>query len=183
MSRQGKAVAGVLALILVLIGFGWSARDKFSPVVVGSIAPDFPATSIDGKPVSLDDLKGEVVLLNIWATWCDPCREEMPSMQRLYEQLGPQGLKIIAVSIDAPIGSTDKGGQPGGDVQAFATSFGLTFPIWLDPPGNVQRAYRATGVPESFVIDRQGTIVKKVIGATDWSSESNIDLLKRLLEG
>lgn len=103
-------------------------------------------------------------------------------MQRLYDELGPRGLHIVAVSIDAPFGSSDRGGRPGGDVGAFAREYGLTFPIWLDPDGNVQRVYRATGVPESFVIDRDGTIVKKVIGATDWYSDSNLDLLERLLE-
>lgn len=182
MARQWKAVGIILGLIVVLIGFGWMIRDRFAPVVVGSVAPDFEATGAEGIPVRLASLRGEVVLLNIWATWCEPCREEMPSMQRLYDELGPRGLQIIAVSIDAPFGAFDRGGQPGGDVGAFVRQFGLTFPVWLDPEGNVQRAYRATGVPESFVIDRNGTIVKKVIGATDWYSESNVDLLERLLE-
>ncbi|MDR0787065.1 MAG: TlpA family protein disulfide reductase [Gemmatimonadota bacterium] len=182
MGRQGKLVLAVVGLIVVLVGFGWMARDRFTPVVVGSSAPDFTAREMGGTTVNLKDLRGKVILLNIWATWCDPCREEMPSMQRLYDELGPSGLQVIAVSIDAPLGAADRGGKPGGDVQAFVREFGLTFPIWLDPAGNVQKAYRPTGVPESFVIDRRGNIVKKVIGATDWSSESNLDLIRRLLE-
>ncbi len=182
MPREWRAVSFILGLIVVLVGFGWTVRDRFAPIVVGSTAPDFEAAHFDRTPVRLATLRGEVVLLNIWATWCEPCREEMPSMQRLYDELGPRGLHIVAVSIDAPFGSSDRGGRPGGDVGAFAREYGLTFPIWLDPDGNVQRVYRATGVPESFVIDRDGTIVKKVIGATDWYSDSNLDLLERLLE-
>lgn len=103
-------------------------------------------------------------------------------MQRLEEMLGPRGLKIVAVSIDAPVGGVDPGGRPGGDVAAFGEEMGLTFPLWLDPPGLIQRAYSTTGVPESFVIDRNGTIVKKVLGPTEWDSEANVELFNRLLE-
>ncbi|CAN5747890.1 hypothetical protein BH23GEM6_BH23GEM6_12630 [soil metagenome] len=175
----------VLALglfVLLLIGTGWVVRDRFLPVEVGTAAPGFAVHDLDGTPVSLADLRGEVVLLNIWATWCPPCREEMPSMQRLHEMLGPEGLRVVAVSIDSRAGGTDAAGRPGGDVQAFAESMQLTFDIWHDPPGAIQRTYRTTGVPESFVIDRNGTIVKKVIGPTDWDSEANVELIRRLLE-
>ena len=102
-------------------------------------------------------------------------------MQRLETLLGPRGLRIVAVSIDAEAGSVDPAGNPGGDVQAFADQMALTFPLWLDPEGDIQRTYRTTGVPESFVIDRNGTIVKKVIGPTEWDSEANVDLFNRLL--
>lgn len=103
-------------------------------------------------------------------------------MQRLEEMLGPRGLKIVAVSIDAPVGRRDPGGRPGGDVEAFGEEMGLTFPLWLDPEGGIQRAYSTTGVPESFVIDRQGTIVRKVLGPVDWDSEANVELFERLLD-
>lgn len=103
-------------------------------------------------------------------------------MQRLHERLSGQGLRIVAVSIDAPAGALDAGGRPGGDVEAFAREMGLTFEIWHDPAGEIQKVYRTTGVPESFVIDRDGTIIKKVLGATEWDSEANVELLRRLLE-
>jgi cytochrome c biogenesis protein CcmG, thiol:disulfide interchange protein DsbE len=183
MKRQWWMVGIVVGLIAILIGGGWLVRDRFLPVEVGTRAPDFAATDLDGNPVRLADLAGEVVLLNIWATWCAPCREEMPSMQRLYDKMGPQGLHVIAVSVDRPIGMVDAGGNRGGDIEAFTKQMGLTFDIWHDPAGGIQRDYRTTGVPESFVIDRQGTIVKKVIGQTEWDSMSNIDLIERLLEG
>jgi len=183
MNRQWWIVGIILGLILVLVGFGWTVRDRFLPVEVGTTAPDFAARDLEGNPVRIADLRGHVVLLNIWATWCPPCLEEMPSMQRLHEEFGDRGLHIVAVSIDAPLGRVDVGGRPGGNVEAFAQEMGLTFPLWLDPAGDIQRVYRTTGVPESFVIDRQGAIVKKVIGATEWDSEANRDLIARLLEG
>lgn len=182
MKRQWWIVGVIVGLLVLLIGAGWFVRDRFLPVEVGSVAPSFTATDMAGNPVSLEDLEGEVVLLNIWATWCPPCREEMPSMQRLHERLGDQ-IHIVAVSIDAPEGAVDPSGNPGGNVQAFAEQMGLTFPIWKDPAGEIQRIYRTTGVPESFVIDRDGLIQKKVIGPTEWDDQAHIDLFQRLLEG
>jgi cytochrome c biogenesis protein CcmG/thiol:disulfide interchange protein DsbE len=182
MSRQWAVVGVIVGLIIALIGFGWVVRDRFAPVVVGSRAPDFVAEDLQGRPVRLSDLEGEVVLLNIWATWCEPCRVEMPSMQRLHEILGPKGLKIVAVSIDAPFGLFDQAGYAGGDVEQFAQELGLTFPIWLDPSGDVKRTYQATAIPETFIIDRSGVIVRKKPGEEEWDSERNIESLSRLLE-
>lgn len=183
MKSQWTIIGIVFGLLVVLVGMGWSVRERFLPVEVGSEAPaNFTSTDMTGAPVNLDDLRGEVILLNIWATWCPPCREEMPSMQRLHEQLADEGVHIVAVSIDAPDGTVDPAGNPGGNVEAFARQMGLTFPIWLNQSGDIQRAYRTTGVPESFVIDRNGVIVKKVIGPTEWDSEANIALFRRLLE-
>jgi cytochrome c biogenesis protein CcmG, thiol:disulfide interchange protein DsbE len=183
MNRQWYAVGVVLALILALIGAGWLVRDRLTMVEVGSVAPDYVARDLDGNQVRVADLRGEVILLNIWATWCAPCREEMPSMQRLHEDLGPRGLQVVAVSIDAPLGQRDRSGYQGGDVAAFAKELDLTFPIWLDPEGRIQRTYTTTGVPESFVIDRDGVIIRKVIGATEWDSDAHRELFLRLLEG
>lgn len=182
MLRHWKFITGALVVLALLIGAGWLVRGRFLPVEVGTRAPNFTAVDLQGRPVSLDDLRGQVVLLNIWATWCLPCREEMPSMQRLHRELGPEGLKIVAVSVDAERGTVSPGGQPGGDVAEFVREMGLTFPIWHDPSGGIQRTYRTTGVPESFVIDRDGTIQKKVIGATEWDHAAHTDLLRRLLE-
>jgi len=181
-SRQWRFVGVVVALLVVLLGAGWLVRDRFLPVEVGSRAPGFIATDLEGRPVSLDDLKGQVVLLNVWATWCGPCRDEMPSMERLHRELGPQGLRIVAVSVDAAPGAATAPNQAGGDVDAFARQLGLTFTIWHDPSGGIQRTYRTTGVPESFIIDRNGVIQKKVIGATEWDSGPHVELLRRLLE-
>lgn len=182
MNRQWLFVGILCAALVGLIGVGWLVKDRFLPVEVGTSAPDFAARDLDGGPVSLSDLRGEVVLLNIWATWCPPCREEMPSMERLHQRLGPEGLRVVAVSIDAEAGTFDASGRPGGNVADFVQEMGLTFDTWRDPSGRIQQTYRTTGVPESFVIDRTGTIVKKVIGPTEWDSEANVDLFRRLLE-
>jgi cytochrome c biogenesis protein CcmG, thiol:disulfide interchange protein DsbE len=178
---QWLVVGGMVALLLVLVGAAWTVRDRFLPVEVGTRAPNFSAWDLEGNPVELADLRGEVVLLNLWATWCPPCREEMPSMQRLYDALGPQGLRIVAVSVDAPSGFRGRGGQPGGDVRAFTEEHELTFDVWHDPSAEVQRTYRATGLPESFVIDRGGVIQQKVIGAMEWDEGPAPELIRRLL--
>ena len=102
-------------------------------------------------------------------------------MQRLYEELGPEGLKVVAVSVDALPGSVDPSGNRGGNIDEFVREHGLGFTIWHDPSGEIQRTYRATAVPESFVIDRSGYITRKVIGATEWDSEQSIESFRRLL--
>jgi thiol-disulfide isomerase/thioredoxin len=181
MNRQWLAVAAIVAILLGLVGGGWLVKDRFLPVEVNTAAPDFRATDLRGQPVAFDDLSGEVVLLNIWATWCPPCREEMPSMERLHQQLGPEGLRVVAVSIDAGAGRFDASGRPGGDVAAFAEEMGLGFDIWLDPAGRIQQTYRTTGVPESFVVNRDGVIVTKVIGPTNWDAPDKIELFRLLL--
>lgn len=180
-SRQWGFVGWAVLVLALLLGAGWMARDRFLPVEVGTRAPSFPATDLQGRPVRLEDLRGQVVLLNIWATWCGPCRDEMPSMERLHRELGPKGLKIVAVSVDAAPGAVAPDGQAGGDVAEFARQLGLTFTIWHDPAGEIQRVYRTTGVPESFIIDRNGVIQKKVIGATEWDTGSHPELIRRLL--
>ncbi|HEX8210367.1 MAG TPA: TlpA disulfide reductase family protein [Longimicrobium sp.] len=180
--KQWIVVGAVLALLAALVGVGWANRGSFLPLDVGSEAPGFRAADLQGRPVALADLRGQVVLLNIWATWCGPCRDEMPSLQRLHQQLGPEGLQVIAVSVDAAPGKRDAGGNPGGDVAAFGKQYGLTFALWREPTGSIQRAYRTTGIPESFVIGRDGSIRKKVIGATEWDDQANVDLIRRLLK-
>jgi cytochrome c biogenesis protein CcmG/thiol:disulfide interchange protein DsbE len=173
--RRGWVFPGVVAVVLAtLVALAWTNRDRILPPDVGKAAPGFSATDMSGRPVSLKELRGQVVLLNVWATWCGPCRDEMPSMERLHRQLGPQGLRIIAVSVDkAPAGPKE--------LTAFARELGLSFTIWHDPSGEIQRTYRTTGVPESFILDRDGVIQKKVIGATEWDGGANTDLLRRLL--
>ena len=182
MNRQWFAVVGILAVLAGLIAVGWTVRGRFLPVEVGTVAPDFAARTLEGEEARFAALDGEVVLLNVWATWCPPCREEMPSMQRLYEELGPEGLRIVAVSVDAPVGVLGASGERGGDVAAFATEYGLTFDIWHDPSGRIQQTYRVTGLPESFLIDRDGRIVKKDIGGVMWDTDARMDLVRRLLE-
>jgi cytochrome c biogenesis protein CcmG/thiol:disulfide interchange protein DsbE len=172
-------VAGFLACVIVLLA--WVNRDRLSPVVPGTRAPDFSAVDLQGNPHSLDDYRGKVVLVNIWATWCGPCKREMPSMERLYQELHGEGFEILAVSVDALSGERDDRGRLGGDLKIFTESFALTFPILHDPSGEIQSTYRTTGVPESFVLDREGLITKKVVGSTEWDAPENVRMIRRLL--
>lgn len=172
-----------MAVVAAVVGAAWFARTRVPPVAAGYPAPHFEVVDERGVPVSLADYRGKVVLLNVWATWCAPCREEMPSMQRLYDSFSRDAFEIAAVSVDAPFGDTDRSGNPGGHPVAFAHALGLTFPVLLDPSGGIQRVYRTTGVPESFLIGPDGVIYKKVAGPTEWDSEANVGLVRRLSEG
>ena len=170
----------VVAAVVALLGGGLFAAvrlfaDDLFPVTVGSRAPDFRARDLATLRVkTLADYKGQVVLLNVWATWCPPCIVEMPSMEALYKEYGPQGLRIVAVSIDDYV-SEDS-------IRAFAKGLGLTFEILHDPTHAIERAYQTTGYPESFVISRDGTIRKKWISAANWNSAGNRALVAELLQ-
>jgi thiol-disulfide isomerase/thioredoxin len=174
-------VAALVAGLVVLLA--WVNRDRLSPVVPGRDAPNFSAFDLEGTPKSLEDFRDKVLLVNIWATWCPPCREEMPSMQRLYQEIDDDDFEILAISIDAPFGKADAFGRVGGDLQSYADSLGLSFTILHDPSGKVQQTFQTTGVPESFVVDRSGVIYKKVAGATAWDAPQNLQLIQRLLGG
>jgi peroxiredoxin len=171
----------VLAVIVLLAGGLVAATrymgDELFPVNVGAAAPDFRAVTVDAsapaRVKTIADYRGDVVLLNVWATWCPPCRAEMPSIQRLHEAYAPGGLKVVAVSID------DKGQEQA--IRDYAREYGLTFEILHDPSGAISRSYQTTGVPETFVIGRDGVIRKKVISAADWSSPANRALVEQLL--
>jgi len=173
MSRQW-AVTGIVVAGLALgaAALTWVAPE--GAVEIDRETPNFVAIDLATRDsVSLEDYRGSVTLVNIWATWCVPCREEMPSMQRLYDSVGTRGFRIAAISIDE--GSSE-------DVAAFARELDLSFDILHDRSGSVERLYQTTGVPESFLLDRRGKLVKRVIGAHDWSSPANIATVERLLE-
>lgn len=170
------------AVALAVIVAAWVGRDARQPVGPGAPAPDFAAVTLEGSPASLGDFGDQVVLLNIWATWCPPCVYELPSMERLYQEFTGEPFEIVAISIDAPWGQPDAVGRLGGDIRAFADSLALTFPILHDPEGQIQRTYQTTGVPESFLIGRDGLIYRKVSGATDWDRPEYIEFIRRLLQ-
>jgi peroxiredoxin len=123
-------------------------------------APDFSFPGLDGKMVRLSDYKGKVVLLNIWATWCPPCVDEMPSMEKLYRKFKEQDFEILAVSIDE---SGPKAVAP------FMKNNRLTFPALIDSDGTIKSVYKITAIPESFIIDKQGVVVRKIVGPLDWA--------------
>ena len=174
MARQWVFVGAVLGgLALGGAALIWYAPDT-ETVAVGAKAPDYRVVDVESDDsLSLRaHYRGHVTLINIWATWCVPCKVEMPAMQRLYDSLGPQGFRIAAVSID----------QEGPDVvRAFASDLQLTFDILQDRAGGIQQVYQTTGVPESFLVDTAGIIMKRVIGAHDWAAPVNVALIRRLM--
>jgi len=143
-------------------------------VAVGQPAPNFQAHTVGADPVerSLDDYAGELVLLNVWATWCWPCQEEMPSIQRLHEEYGDRGLRVVAVSVDDP--------NQKDEILAFAEDFGMTFEILHDEAGDIMQTYQLLGLPESFLIDVDGTIRDKSF-VTDWFSDEKRKIVEQFL--
>jgi peroxiredoxin len=174
-SKQWLLVGAVISGLLI----GGAALTKFGRdvgrVEVGARAPDFRAIDLaTGDSVSLyDEYHGSVTLVNVWATWCAPCRVEMPAMEQVYQSLAPYGFKIAAVSIDE--------GAPE-DVIAFGRELGLSFDLLQDRSTEVVETYQTTGVPESFLLDRDGILVKRIIGPHDWNSPVNRALIQRLLD-
>jgi peroxiredoxin len=139
---------------------------------VGEAAQDFSLPTLKGNSVNLSAYRGKVVFLNIWATWCLPCREEMPSMEALYQRLKGREFEMLAVSIDR------KGEEI---VGPFVAKYGLTFPVLLDPGSKTYKLYGLTGIPETFIIDRNGVVIYKVIGAQDWMKKDWLDYFDRIL--
>lgn len=182
--RKPSRLPYVVALVLMgaVVVAAWVGRDLYQPVIAGAEAPNFEATSLDGEPVTLAAYEGDVVLLNIWATWCAPCREEMPSMQRLSTAIDHPDFHVVAVSVDASVpGMRGYDGRIGGDVQAFIEEYGLTFDVLRDPSGEIGQVYQTTGLPETFLIGRDGVINRKVAGGTLWDAPQYQELVNRLL--
>lgn len=173
--QQWAIVAVVVAVLAVALGTASHfMKDELFPVTIGSNAPSFSAKNIVGHQVrSSADFKGKVVLLNIWATYCEPCKKEMPSLEGLHKAYGDSGLKIVAVEIDPSV--TDD------SIRAYAKNLGITFEILHDPTHEIEKAYQTTGYPETFVIGPEGTIRKKWIGPDNWSSVGNRALIAQLL--
>ncbi len=156
-------VAGILAgLVLVAIFQQFykieepqaiEASKATTGIDAGMVAPDFKLKNLAGDEVSLKDYRGKKVMLNFWATWCPPCKEEMPAMERFYNEKS-KDVEILAVNLD-----------PQNNVKSFVKGNNLTFPILLDQEGSTQQTYSIISIPTTFIIDEQGLILKKHIGS------------------
>ncbi len=156
----------VIAAIAVSAYFFYQSTEP-APLIEGSVAPGFTLPLLHGGSARLSDYRGQVVLINLWASWCDPCKQEMPSMERLYQSMKGKPFVILAASVDA-----NKS-----DVVQFVNQLGLTFPILLDPGKNVFNLYQASGQPESFIVDKNGKIAKHIIGPlADWNDQQDPDV-------
>ncbi len=133
---------------------------------------DFTLPDLDGKSVRLSDLRGRVVLINFWATWCPPCRAEMPSMNDLYKDYRDKGLEILAISIDVDGRRV---------VAPFVEKYGLTFPVLLDPKMDVGSRIQVRGIPSTYLLDKQGRVAGLEVGPRDWNRSSLRRLLDELL--
>ena len=170
------AILVFLAVSGLLILFSLKQNNSYlnySPLETGLPAPNFTFPGLDGKMVSLSDYRGTVVLVNIWATWCPPCVDEMPSMERLYKELKGENFEILAVSIDA-LGTKA--------VAPFMGKYNLSFPALMDPDGTIQSMYQTTGVPESFIVNQEGILVQKIIGPRDWAIPGVVGFFRDLLQ-
>ena len=145
-----------LAAALLVLSVGCTSKEKATPttgdgrVEVGLPAPAYTAVSLNGDSVSLAGQRGKVVLLNIWATWCHPCRTEIPELVAIHERYKSRGLELIGVSVDTD--GTDE------TIRSFMADFAMTFPVWRDPDERISTLFFAVGVPATFLIDKQGVL-------------------------
>lgn len=161
----------LLFLLFCLPLFIAACNDVPREATVGYPAPDFTLMDRQGKSWTLSELKGQVVFINFWATWCSPCREEMPSMQNLYSKLPKDKFKMLAiVNRDNP-----------SLADSFAEKLGITMPILDDQPNNIGRRFGITGLPETFIIDKQGVIREKYIGPYQWDSPQYMQLVMKYI--
>jgi peroxiredoxin len=168
-----RSVRRLSAVVVAAWLLGTALGCQRGGAMVGKPAPDFSLADLRGNAVRLANLKGKVVFVNVWATWCEPCRQEMPSMQALYAKLAGADFQMLAVSAD----------QSGRDVvERFVKTYALTFPVLPDPDLQVADRYRVTGYPETFVIDRNGTIVAHEIGPRHWDAPASVAAFRRLID-
>jgi len=174
LSRQ--LLVGIVGLAILALAFGvvWLQSSKYEPLAVGMPAPDFKLPDLEGKTRQLSDYRGKVVFLNFWATWCKPCKEEMPSMQILWENFKTEDFVMLGVSMDRV--TTKK------DIPSFIESMSLTFPILMDSWGQTDMRYKLMGVPETYIIDQNGILREKVIGPRDWTLKESLVTIVQLLQ-
>jgi peroxiredoxin len=160
------------AFVSAALAFVFVSCNKDPGPQVGAPAPDFTLPDLEGKARSLAELRGRVVVLNFWATWCPPCIEEMPSLQRLHKALADRGIAVVTVSVDERFS----------DVGAFVRKFDLTFTVLHDEGKRVSRKYQTFMYPETFILDREGRLKSKVVGPRDWAAPTVIRDMVELLK-
>lgn len=179
MQRQVVCPTAALVTVLavLLAGKGTLAQEHLFEAmgmakVAGQKAPDFTLSSVDGTQVSLQQYKGKVIFLNFWATWCIPCREEMPALEKLHHAYREQDLVVLAIDLK----------ESAEQVKAFFQQHALSFPSVIDANGSVFRAYSVTGMPTTYLIGRDGAILARGIGGRDWTRPEAHELIRELLQ-
>jgi thiol-disulfide isomerase/thioredoxin len=174
-----RIIVAIVVLVASMLGAGAQTASEpdiklgeFIPAATAQPAPEMSFDGLDGKPVSLADFKGKLVILNLWATWCQPCLKEMPSLEKLEARLGP-ALVVLAVS-------EDRGGAE--MVKPFLAKLDLDkIKIGLDPKSSAIHALHARGLPTSLVVGADGTVLGRVEGAADWNSDQMVAVLTKLM--
>jgi cytochrome c biogenesis protein CcmG, thiol:disulfide interchange protein DsbE len=175
--RRGRSVRarfGLMTLAAVALAAACGEPDTPPGEDLGE-APSYSAVTLDGEPVALADLRGEAVLLNVWATWCAPCRIEIPELQALHEEHGGHGLRVVGVTVDSRHAMDD--------VRAFMDELGMTYDVWWDPDHSALNLFRASGVPFSALIDRDGRMVWRHLGMFQRGDPDLMSALDRVLAG
>jgi thiol-disulfide isomerase/thioredoxin len=162
---------GVLVAILLLVFvFASPSYRQGEAGVAGKVPPEFSFT-LDGKPASLADLRGKIVVLNFWASWCPPCLEETPSLNRLQTEIAPLGGVVLGISVDDDPAAYEK----------FLVDQHVVFPTYRDTSKTINVNYGTTVFPETYIIDRDGRLLRKVIGPQDWASDDLLGSLRSQL--
>ncbi len=185
MGERGRdlLVGGAFLLVVgALVGIGWLTREPVVALEPGGPAPSLELPRMRGGMLSLAELRGQVVIVNIWATWCGPCVKEMPSLQRVYEEYGDNGLEIVAVAVDDRPGERQPDGSVEGLVSEFVDRLGLTFPVVLDPTGGTERSFGTEYLPTTVLIDRQGRVRHREVGGRSWDEAPYVDMIESLVE-
>ncbi len=165
-------IIAVLAVVGVLFFIGQDSGQRTKIVGEGDRAPEFSLPSLAGKPVSLSSYRGKVVMVHFWATWCPPCVEEIPTLERLYRAYFGKDLEILAVSVD-------EGGA--GAVEQFMRKNRFALPVLLNPDRSTAKAYGTFKFPETYLVDREGIVRRKVIGAADWMSPEAHEIIQAMV--
>ncbi len=177
MSEERRGFVPLLAAVALfaagVAGFALWQAPAGPALRPGSAAPDFTLPAAGGADVSLAALRGQVVFVNFWATWCAPCREEAPSLERLYRALHAEGFQVLGISIDAP--------EDGVLVEAFTAEYGLSFPIPRDTHKTVYGAYGVSGVPETFLVDQAGRVLERFVGPQNWDDPRYVRAIRNAL--
>ncbi len=175
--RRRLAAATALAVVVLVIAFfGGGDLLGANETVYGKghLAPDFTLKTVEGKTIRLSDLRGKkVVLVNFWATWCPPCRLEMPTMQQIYAEYKRRGFEILAINVDADATQ---------EIRDFVKELRLTFPVLLDPRMEVARRYRVRALPASVLINRKGVIRHIGLGYRTWTEKEPRSEVEQLLQ-
>ena len=171
--REVVKLGAVIAIVAgAAFGFVSLQEGKGYGLKEGALAPAFNLRTLAGGSTDLGSLRGRLVVVNFWATWCPPCVQEMPSLERLHRTLGREGVQVLGVSID----------EDEAALRRFVAARGVTFPILRDPGGRrVAEAYRTTGWPETFVIDPAGLIKEQYVGPAEWDTPEALAHFRQLL--